>query len=369
MTSIAIAGAGLMGRLLAWRLSRQGHAVHVYESSSADQPASAAYTAAGMIAPYSERSVSDEGVFKRGLQSLCLWPALLQELHTDSGIEVAYGVSGSLLLAHPQDQQQWQRLRQQVDLYGWQENSVFNWLNDAEIHALEPDLAPSFKQGLWWPQERHIDNHALLAALLQAAEQAGAVFHFEQTIEEDQTQGWWCHDQRIAADCYLDCRGVGLKQSAASLPRTLRGVRGEVCRLRSRDVRLQRPVRLLHPRYHLYLVPKQIVGDEQHFVLGATEIESEDRSSVSVRSALELLSALYSVCPALAEARIDHFEQNLRPAYLDHCAHIDQPRPELLRINGLFRHGYLQAPALLHELQQQFGLALAMPTLSMEHAA
>lgn len=369
MNKVIIAGAGLMGRLLAWRLARQGNDVHVYEASAENHPMSAAYTAAGMIAPYSERSVSDERVFRRGVQSLTLWPLLLQALHEDTGVQVPYSDTGSVLIAHPQDQQQWQALRQQVVYYGWQAPADFHWLSGADLRALEPDLAPTFQHGLWWPQERHIDNRLLLTLLQRAAENAGAVFHFAQTVIEDAQQRWWLDNQCLNADLLLDCRGVGLKTSASPLSRVLRGVRGEVCRMRSRDVRLQRPVRLLHPRYHLYLVPKQTVDDEQYLVLGATEIESEDRSDVSVRSALEMLSAVYSVCPALAEARIDQFEQNLRPAYMDHCAHIDQPAAHLFRINGLFRHGYLQAPALLSELQQHYGLSLGLPDPLTEVAA
>ena len=142
----------------------------------------------------------------------------------------------------------------------------------------------------------------------------------------------------------------------------LRAVRGEVLWLDSAEVNLSRPVRLLHPRYHLYLVPKGQVDGRYRYVLGATEIDSDDRSPVSVRSALELLSAAYSLCPALAEARILSFEVNCRPAL---------PDPQTLypaigpgrgcALMGLFRHGYLLAPAVLQQLQTEFDLPLQLP--------
>jgi len=91
-------------------------------------------------------------------------------------------------------------------------------------------------------------------------------------------------------------------------------------------------------------------------VVGASEIESEDRSPVSLRSAVELMAAAHSVLPALAEARIERLDVNLRPALPD-----NEPRteiaPGLLRINGLFRHGWLLAPALVDDALRGCGLA------------
>jgi len=115
---------------------------------------------------------------------------------------------------------------------------------------------------------------------------------------------------------------------------------------------LRRPVRLLHPRHRVYLVPRS----ESELMLGASEIESEDRSEVSLQSAVELMAAAHSVMPALSEARITRLDRNLRPALpnnkaLAHCA------PGLIRLNGLYRHGWLLAPALVQQLLNQAGLA------------
>ena len=93
--------------------------------------------------------------------------------------------------------------------------------------------------------------------------------------------------------------------------------------LHAPGVLLQRPVRLLHPRHRVYIVPRP--GDL--FVVGASEIESEDRSPVSLRSAVELMSAAHSVMPELAEARIVHMESNLRPALPDNAPTHPPPNP------------------------------------------
>jgi glycine oxidase len=140
-------------------------------------------------------------------------------------------------------------------------------------------------------------------------------------------------------DLAIDVRGLGARPV---LP--LRGVRGEVLWLHAPGLRVTRPLRLLHPRHRVYIVPRP--GDL--FVVGASEIESEDRSPVSLRSAVELMAAAHSVLPELAEARIVHMESNLRPALPNHEPHT-HTAPRLLRINGLFRHGWLLAPALVED--------------------
>jgi len=147
---------------------------------------------------------------------------------------------------------------------------------------------------------------------------------------QQQTGGW-----------VLDCRGLGAQKEWGG-PKPLRGVRGEVVRLYAPEVSLRRPTRLLHPRYPIYIAPKP----GHLFVVGATEIESEDRSPVSVRSALELLSAAYTVHPAFAEARILELGSQCRPTLADNLPAVVEPSPRLLQINGLYRHGFLIAPAL-----------------------
>jgi len=134
----------------------------------------------------------------------------------------------------------------------------------------------------------------------------------------------------------------------------VRGVRGEVFWIQARGITLRRPARLLHPRWRVYLVPRP----EDIFVVGASEIESEDRSPVSVRTALGLLSAATSVLPGLAEGRIVHSEANLRPALPDNLPLL-QTQSGLTRINGLFRHGWLVAPALIEEALAAAGLDVA----------
>ncbi|MCP4322704.1 MAG: FAD-dependent oxidoreductase, partial [Alteromonadales bacterium] len=110
------------------------------------------------------------------------------------------------------------------------------------------------------------------------------------------------------------------------------------------DVNISRPVRLMHPRYQLYIAPK----GKGFYVVGATEIESDDDSPMTVRSAMELLSAAYSVHPGFAEANIRQHISQCRPAFSDNQPKIIQ-QYSFIQVNGLFRHGFLIAPVVLEQ--------------------
>jgi glycine oxidase len=387
---IGIAGAGVLGRLLAWRLSRAGHAVTVFDPAPGPLPPAtgaltspatahaAGFTAAGMLSPLAELDNAGPEIAQLGWRSLALWRDVADTLQAEGVSQPLFAQHGSLLLAHGSDRGAAQRVLARLEhartLAG--EMPAPEPLDRAALAALEPGVAPGLHAWLL-PGEAQLMPRELLAEL---ATHAPGV--------------WWCWGERVARvaagcitladgelnrfDLAIDVRGVGARDLPASpshgpgcpepvdglrtgqtqperlFPDThtaVRGVRGEVIWLHAPGVRLQRPLRLLHPRHRVYIVPRP--GDL--FVVGATEIESEDRSPVSLRSAVELMSAAHSVLPELAEARIVHMESNLRPALPDNQPHT-HTAPGLLRINGLFRHGWLLAPALVQDALETLGL-------------
>lgn len=345
--SIAIAGAGLMGRLLAWRLSLAGHRITLCESGSFYQPVSAAHTAAAMISPLSEVVVSERAIYDMGMASLKLWPSWLEALNTQIQPAVNYGAKGSLVVAHPQDEAELAQFYQDLSAQLGSDNTA-RWLNRRELTQLEPDLAPAFTRGLFLPDEGHLDNRQLLTNLLVSLQRSG-VYCLEHTPVEFYPEPFCASLNMQGYDWVIDCRGMGGKASNQNL----RGVRGEVLWVETPEVHFSRPIRLMHPRYKLYIVPKP----GQRFIIGATEIESEDRSPMSLQSLLELGSALYTLNPAFAEARILELDANLRPSFWDNLPQIHQYRPDqgpaVLTINGLYRHGFLLAPYLVEEAIKQ----------------
>src|SRR3546814_11460116 len=68
-----------------------------------------------------------------------------------------------------------------------------------------------------------------------------------------------------AGDVTVDCRGLAARDRLAEL----RGVRGEMLVLRSREVTLTRSVRLLDPRIPVYLVPR---GEGRPMATGSASV-------------------------------------------------------------------------------------------------
>jgi glycine oxidase len=344
-TNIAIVGAGLIGRLLAVELSKQPINVTLYEQDNLtnldDQFASAAaFTAAGMIAPISETIDSDIDTFHLGATSIKLWPSIVEHLKTQHQQHVEFQTNGSLIIAHPQDQAELDFFKLNTERLSRHCDAQYQSVDSTQIHALEPDLANTFKQGLFLADEAQIDNRQLMTSLLIACRQQN-VSIIDNTAVQTCNNSIISKSTKQEYDLVFDCRGYGAKQQIMNL----RGVRGEVLRVTCDEFSLSRPVRLMHPRYQLYLAPKP----NNHFVIGATQIESEDQSPFSLQSMMELCSALYSISPAFAEARIIEQNTNLRPALANNkpCINVSD---KCISINGLFRHGYLIAPAIIQSV-------------------
>lgn len=359
---IGIAGAGLLGRLLAWQACQAGHRVSVFDPAADPQPrfdgqGAAGFSAAGMLSPLAELEGASTQVARWGLRSLTLWPVILGSLP-----EAPFFMQrGSLLVAHRSDLGAAQRVLSRL-AQAPADMPRAELLSAPALRALEPSLHGVAHAWLL-PGEGQIDPPGTLRALHAQALAAGVVWRWSQPVRRVEPGCLWVNDTHMPErfDLVFDVRGLGAQhQQSAQTPSSfveaepppalLRGVRGETVWLHAPGHGLTRPVRLLHPRLRVYVVPRP----NDTVVVGASEIESEDRGAVSLRSAVELMSAAYSILPSLAEARIVQLDANLRPAYPDNEPQV-HTEPGLVRINGLFRHGWLLAPALVEQALAQAG--------------
>jgi glycine oxidase len=324
---VAVIGAGVAGLVTALELTERGVAVEVFERSAALGERACSWAAGGMLAPWCERESAEEAVVTLGRQALDWWPR-----HHPGTL-----AHGTLVLAPARDAGELTRFAARTD--------GFERLDGDGVAALEPDLAGRFRQGLFFAQEAHLDPRRALAALAAALQAAGVPIHYGVEVDEAE----------LDADRIVDCRGLSARDRLSAL----RGVRGEMLVLRTDEVRLSRPVRLLHPRIPLYVVPRA----DGHFMIGATMIEIDDRRGVSARSAIELLSAAYALHPAFGEAEIVELRADVRPAFPDNLPRIVEDG-RVLRFNGLFRHGFLLSPALAGQVADHL---LASTELSDAH--
>ena len=304
---VSVIGAGIAGAWQALLFAKAGHAVTLFERGDAGMTEATSHWAGGMLAPYCEREASEPVISRLGIRSLDLW--------RDEFPDTPF--NGSLVVSHPRDRSDFERFAKLT--------SNHQRLGADAVLRLEPSLDGRFRDALFFPDEGHVEPRAVLPELHARVAAAGGNIRFNSEQRPDGLDG-----------IVIDCRGLFARDTQPSL----RGVKGEMVIVETDEIVLARPVRLIHPRWPLYIIPR--AGNQ--FMIGATSVERED-DGVSVRSALELLSAAYAVHPAFGEARIVEIGSGLRPAFPDNLPRIaiDDRR---IAVNGLYRHGFLLAPAL-----------------------
>ncbi|QGM96838.1 FAD-dependent oxidoreductase [Methylocystis parvus] len=304
-----VIGAGVAGLCAAYALARAGAAVELVERAAAPGQGCSRY-AGGMIAPWCELESAEPLVATLGQEALDFWT---REVPVAS-------VAGSLVVPAP---------RERAELSDFSRRTErFERLDGAGVARLEPGLAGRFDEALYFPQEAHLDPRAALQSLAdRLAALPGVARHF----------GAEPGSLASVPDWTIDCRGFAARDA---IPK-LRGVKGEMLILRSEEISLSRPIRMLHPRRPVYVVPR----GNGLFMVGATMIENEERARVTARSVVELVNSAFAIHPAFAEAEIVESGSDVRPAFPDNLPRLIQ-RGRTIYINGLYRHGFLLAPAL-----------------------
>jgi glycine oxidase len=306
---VTVTGAGVAGLACALELAERGAAVEVLERAPTLAQAGCSWFAGGMLAPWCELESSVPLIARLGEEGLAWWQRRFP----------GTALNGTLVIAHGRDAGELAQFARRT--------TGFERLDDAGIAAHEPELAGRFPGALYFKGEGHLDPRAALTALLDEARRSGVGVRF----------GVDGHAAPLPGREVIDCTGLGAR---GALP-DLRGVRGEMLLLRAPEVSLSRPVRMLHPRLPVYVVPR---GGGVYMV-GATMIESDAATPITARSLLELLSACYALHPAFGEAEVLEICSGVRPAFADNLPRLRRVAGAL-HVNGLFRHGFLLAPAL-----------------------
>ncbi len=299
MSDITILGAGVMGLSIAAELAARGVTACIIDPAGAPGPHHCSWWAGGMLAPYCEEESADPVVVRHSLDAAAWWQRMGATVHP----------TGTLVLAPSRDQTELQRFARRTRQH--------RTVDAAEISALEPELQDRFRSGLFFETEGHLTPRLAMTALCKK-------------VAPIETKG-------DPTGLIIDARGLSARDA---LP-DLRGVRGEMLVIRCPEVTLTRTIRMLHPRIPIYIVPR---GDGI-YMLGATMLESGAKTRVTARSAIELLSAAYALHPAFAEAEILELGADARPAFPDNLPRLRR-RGNTLYANGLYRHGYLLAPAV-----------------------
>ncbi len=316
-SKIAVLGAGIMGTLSAYFLQEHYPDTQITLYDPKGFPAdNASFMAGGMLAPLSELDHMPEKYLPAGFSAISQWADLSDELNQC----FEFSNRGSILITHDSDRHMLERFKSILPA----ESHDWSALSAQDLQEMEPNIpAQTFRQGLYMHGEAHLHPQKAMHAL-------------QKKIKNKYTQSPDIRALSQSCDWVIDCRGMGRQEDTE-----LRGVKGETLIVRNPDFALSRPLRLMHPRYPLYIVPR----DDHMFLIGATIIESEEHNHVSLRSGMELMSALYSLHPSFGDADIIAMKAGIRPSYSDNLPRIER-HENVICANGLYRHGFLFSPVM-----------------------
>lgn len=333
---IVVAGGGLIGCAVAWRLAQRGLSVLVIESTSPGRAAS--WAAAGMLAPL----IESHNVPFRGLaaQSLLRFPAFVQELAETSGIDAELQLSGKIDVAFGKEDSDALRLS-----YGDELPNDVRAIPAAELRALEPGVSPAATGALHSAHDGSVDNRKLTRAACAAARMARVEFRTESSVRAVVCGRAGCEGvllasgERVAADTVVVAAGAW-SGSIGGLPLRLPvfPVRGQMIALEY----LPRILSHLIMTTDCYIVPRT----DGRVVVGSTVEHAGFDDRPTARGISQLMSAAIRAVPQLADAAVVETWAGLRPGTPDDLPILGaDPRvPGVFYATGHYRNGILLAP-------------------------
>lgn len=303
---VHVLGAGIVGLACADELVARGHDVAVVDPAPGS---GASAVAAGMLSPGGEAWYGEPDVHRLGVASARLWPAYAARLG------VPLHDRGTLVVGH--DAADRHDVERQAAVLATLGVDV-DVLTSVQVRRLEPALG-RVAGGLAL-RDRAVDPRAVVASLLRR-------------LGERLDPG----PPPTDADVVVVATGSRLPAPWTAL---VRGVRGEVVRLRTDDPP-RHVVRGWVAGEPVYAVPRS--GGE--VVVGATVEEHDTGPVPTAGGVLRLLRAARVLLPSLDRAEVLGCEARDRPATADHLPLIGPTSdPRTFLAAGHFRHGVLLAP-------------------------
>ena len=358
---VLVVGGGVIGLSCAWRLAANGHAVTVVAPTPGRDGAS--WVAAGMLAPVTEVQFGEAALTEFLLGGARAWKEFSAALEEASGHDIGYDQSGTLTVALDTSDR---AALDQLLAYQHTLGCTAHRRTASECRRLVPALSPMVCGGIEVPGDHHVDNRALLRALVAASRAAGVTFVplTVTAISAGESLGGPLHGgpanggpvavlsdgSRLDADRILLAAGVGTPHvgglEGAGLPE-IRPVKGHILRLgpAGSDVGgpplLTRTVRALVHGRSIYLVPRP----DRTLVVGATMEERGHDVTVRAGAVHELLCDARAVVPGIDELELLEAQAGLRPATLDNTPVVGWTALDGVAVaSGHFRNGMLLAP-------------------------
>jgi glycine oxidase len=171
---VDIAGAGIIGLSIAWRLAQAGYEVTVRDAGRAAGQAS--WAGAGMLTPAGEFR-TDSRWTQMAIASLAEYGAFVEELTAATGIAIDYRVCGALELAY--DEAERDALDRPRPLGIRMEEVTV-----AGARYFAPVAMTGIRAARWFPNEAVVDPRHVCAALLAACRQLGVEIREQEAVTE-----------------------------------------------------------------------------------------------------------------------------------------------------------------------------------------
>jgi glycine oxidase len=173
---VLVVGAGIVGRSIAYYLSRAGARPLVIDAG--DGPSNASRASLGVITHFSG-GASTYALFIR--DSHAVHRPLAAELCDETGIDVGWRPLGGIdLVLNDEDEVEAEA--------NWQDQSQrgvnVERLNAEQVRGLEPNISAALRWGLYYAEDERVVPVQLGEALLQAALMRGAQMHYGERLEK-----------------------------------------------------------------------------------------------------------------------------------------------------------------------------------------
>jgi glycine oxidase len=343
---VLIVGGGLIGRMLAWELATAGARVTVVERGRAGAEASSA--AAGMLGPRAECDAPGD-LLRLGTASLALYPALIDRLRDETGIDPEYQTDGILYVALSEDEERLLGARAR-----WQRRAGFpiERVSAREAHRLEPLVCDEVRSAVRFPDDHRLDNVRLTRAVIVAASRRGVALRTGVPARTIDCAGGRAlavetGSERFVAGTIVNAAGAwasALAPAGTALP--VRPVRGQMMALTASHP----PFRHAIYSHGVYLVPRR----DGRVLAGSTYEDAGFDKRVTAAALSGIAARALRLAPVLGDATVTAAWAGLRPGTPDGVPILGRdPRVDgLVYATGHYRNGILLAPVTARALRE-----------------
>ncbi|MGE0825651.1 MAG: glycine oxidase ThiO [Candidatus Binatia bacterium] len=356
-TDVVVIGGGVIGSAIAYELAKQQQRVMLVEKNQPGQEASAA--AAGILAVASGRSKRGPMYqLKRASQEL--YPALIQELESQTGIDIEYQTVGVLdLIRTDADEKKYRQLYQLRQEQGY----PATWLSAEEAQRCEPMLTTDIRGAVHFTSDHHLHNGNLAEAWARAAALHGVTVRTGTTVNEVRTANGKVTAVRIAEEWINTGTVVIAAGSWSRQVGEIFGLQLPIDPAKGQMLAVYAPqIRHVISWSDHYLVPRK----NGEVIIGSTVEFIGHNKDVTLETVRELINRSAALVPGIGKAPLVRFWAGLRP-------YAPTRRPILGRAPGLdnvilaighHRNGIVLAPItgkLICEL-----ITIGHPSMALE---